>query len=113
MFYIRNLCAHRIKARFYRQARKSAKMLVPVETLLGNGKLDLTIIHNGGGGVGVEHVEAENQHELLKSPVEIDDGKVIRPGEYSDQQWAGQSRGTRHCPQRGVFQFCTTHLRAA
>ena len=62
---IGDLRARRIETRFHRERRKSAIMLLPVQPLLGYGKEDLPVFDNGRRGIGMKHIQAQNQHLRL------------------------------------------------
>jgi hypothetical protein len=38
-------------------------MFVAVEAFFGDGENDFSVAHDGRGGVGMKHVEAEDEHE--------------------------------------------------
>src|SRR5437879_1936560 len=44
-------------------SRKVQYALDPIQALFGNGKNYFAILNDGGRGVRMEHIEAENQHE--------------------------------------------------
>ena len=50
-------------------AGKPAEVLATVQALLGDGKLNFTVEHDRRRGVGMKHVEAQDQHELRLSPL--------------------------------------------
>ena len=63
MLDIRNARSNRIQTSSDSQRREAAKMLLPIQTLFRNGKNNFSVLHDGGRCVGVEHVEAQNEHE--------------------------------------------------
>ena len=65
VIHVRNLCAGCIEASLHRQRRETAEVLVAVEALFCNRENDFTIQHDGRRGVGVKHVKAQNEHELV------------------------------------------------
>jgi hypothetical protein len=66
-----NLGADGIQARLDSQRRETGIVLRPVEALFCDGKDNFSILHDGIGGVGVKHVEAENQHDEPESAESI------------------------------------------
>src|SRR5579862_382099 len=62
MFDIRDLRAHGIEACLNRECRKTTEMFMPVKTLLRNGEFHFAIKHDRRGGVGMKHVQAQDEH---------------------------------------------------
>src|SRR5580658_4673936 len=71
MFNIGNLRANCIQARSDRERRESAEVFMAVQPLLSNGELHFTIENERRGGIGVKHVEAQDEHELTLSPLKV------------------------------------------
>jgi hypothetical protein len=68
MFDVGDFRSNCIQARFDGERRKSAEVFMTIQALLGNGELHLSIQYDRGGGIGVKHVKAQNEHELRLSP---------------------------------------------
>src|SRR5438876_10249450 len=63
MINICDLCAGGVEAGFNGERRKAGIVLDPIQALFGNGKNYFAILNDGGGGVRMEDIEAESQHE--------------------------------------------------
>ena len=88
---VTNFRADCVETRLHRERWKSAEMFMTVEALLGDGEDDFSIAHDGGGGVGVKHVEAENQHER-RAGTKLDSSGVVGVKESSVRAGRVKSR---------------------
>ena len=59
------LGAHSVETRLHRQRGKTAEVLVPVQSLLGDRKKNLSVFDDRRRSVSMKHVEAKNQHLRL------------------------------------------------
>jgi hypothetical protein len=64
MFHVRYLRPDGIQACFDGQRRKTAIVFVAIETLFGNSKFHFAVEEYRRGRIRVEHIEAQNQHEI-------------------------------------------------
>src|SRR5579859_6225526 len=64
MLHIGNLRTHSVQTCLNSQRRKASKVFMAVKTLLRDCELHFAVDSNGCRCVGVEHIEAQNQHEL-------------------------------------------------
>ena len=71
MFDVRNLRADCIQTCFDCKRGEPAEVLMTVQAFLGNGKLDFAVEHDRRRGVGMKHVEAQDEHELRSSPLTL------------------------------------------
>jgi hypothetical protein len=60
---VRNSRSHRIQAGFNGKRGKTSIVLLPIQPFFGNRENDFPILHDGSRGVGMKHIEAQNQHE--------------------------------------------------
>ena len=54
-----------IETSFYGEGGKSAVMFLAVEPFFRNRKKNFSVFNDRGGRIGVKHIQAKNQHEML------------------------------------------------
>ena len=59
---IGNLCANEVEASFDRKRGKTRVVLNAVQALFSNGENDLAVLHDCSRGVGVKHIQSQDQH---------------------------------------------------
>jgi hypothetical protein len=59
---IGNLRANEVQASFDRERRKTRVVLNAVQALFSNGENDLAVLHDCSRGVGVKHIQSQDQH---------------------------------------------------